>query len=591
MAQPLPAVLARVNIWLVGGASLAMLAWLLPNHAPPWPAFYNEWVAALALAALCTWLPLRWRQPLEVPAAAIALAAVAAIPMAQAAAGTIEQVGDAAIAASLLVGTALATVLGRYWGRHAGDEARCTLWGLLLAAALLSAGAALAQWLRLEDFGVLLADLPFGARSAGNIAQANHLGTLLIWGLVGLWWLAIQCQVRASIALPAAALLLLAAATTQSRTVWLNLALMAIAAVIWRRHLVPRRGIAISLAALLTGFAWVVLGWPTLNAALHLQAALAPEAALEVGARSSIWRLGLAAVQDAPAFGFGWTQVNQAQQAMALDVPAVQRNISYAHNLGLDLMIWSGPLPGSLLLLMLLGWVARQFRRVRDANDAVLALGVLAVLAHAQLEMPHSYAYFMLPAGLMAGMLRAAPGSLARTPKDPWALHWRVALAVALVSVALLAILLRDYRVIELRLHQERFRAARVGPDPGPPPPSPWLLTQFEVLWPAMRVRPEDARGAATQQILAAAARRFASAPLQWKLALAQARNGDPHAARQTLARMCAMQRQARCALMIAGWSELARGEPALRAVPLPTIAASAMAPTRAIAVQPTPAR
>src|SRR5205823_3064791 len=88
------------------GASALLfgLAWLVPNHYFPWPAFHGDIVAAAALLPLALLLAMRWREGVEVPLFAWVLLAVAAVPVAQWAGGLILYGGDAMMASLYLAG-------------------------------------------------------------------------------------------------------------------------------------------------------------------------------------------------------------------------------------------------------------------------------------------------------------------------------------------------------------------------------------------------------------------------------------------------------------------------------------------------------
>src|SRR4051795_189583 len=82
---------------------LAMtLAWLIPNHYPPWTSFYNESASAIALVALTVSVWCSGR-PGGVPRAAWFMVGVAAIPWLQYAAGLLQYSGDAFIASAFLM--------------------------------------------------------------------------------------------------------------------------------------------------------------------------------------------------------------------------------------------------------------------------------------------------------------------------------------------------------------------------------------------------------------------------------------------------------------------------------------------------------
>ena len=278
------------------------------------------------------------------------------------------------------------------------------LW--LLGVSLFTFVLGLLQWLRMDYLGVMLADLPSGARPAGNIAQANHFATLMVWGVIGVWLLYENRQMRGATAWVPASCLLFGIVMSQSRTGWVNVTLLVIVAFLLRRRGLSR--LPMPAAVLLAGgFAGLVALWTPLNQALHFAPALTVEQLAQGGSRLNIWRLSVAAIAEQPWFGYGWTQVGLAQHAVSLSEPAVNVVFSDAHNLVLDLMLWNGVPVGISILLGLALWLLRRAAAVRSAEAALYLLMLLVVLIHAQFEFPLSYTYFLLPAGLVAGFLEA----------------------------------------------------------------------------------------------------------------------------------------------------------------------------------------
>src|SRR5437867_2317532 len=90
--------------------------------------------------------------------------------------------------------------------------------GGVLAGAVISAGLALCQWLRLDLLGFLQSDLPDGvdARPFANLGQPNLLATLLMLGLLATAILYNVGRFGAPVALPLVALLGFSLAMTQS---------------------------------------------------------------------------------------------------------------------------------------------------------------------------------------------------------------------------------------------------------------------------------------------------------------------------------------------------------------------------------------
>jgi O-Antigen ligase/Virulence factor membrane-bound polymerase, C-terminal len=546
------------------GCALVLLAWLLPNRSPPWTAFYNELWMALALLPLAVWLWLSSRQGWRVPAAVVAVAMFASVPLLQCAFGQIRFTGDAVLATMYLLGLALCMLLGARWRDVAAGEGARWVFITLMWAALLSTHLALLQWLRNDALGVLLADLPIGARPTGNISQANHLASLVFLGLVAVWGLRLRGVLGASVAWLAAAYLLLGMAMTQSRTGWLEVALLAGAALVWRERLQSRRD-AWGLIGLVATFIALVLLWPTLNDWLLLDGGLSLEGQLQGGRRPALWRYMFDAAMAAPWFGYGWTQVALAQQLHALapgSGPPLQLVYTYAHNLWLDLLLWNGLPLGLLAGAALLGWFIVQARRVQGGDESLLFIALLGLLVHAQFEFPHAYAYFLLPAGLIAGLL---PGG---------AMAWRLPRAAALAYVAAAGVatvlLVQDYIAAEAAVQRARMQAARIQlPAAAQANPLRWL-DQLQAWVDHTGVDPRAPLTASEQAAFARAVTRFPSSAGLYRLALMHAHQGDATLAAQTLQLLCATQRPALCEQALFAWRDGAQGEAAMAAVPLP---------------------
>ena len=70
-------------------------------------------------------------------------------------------------------------------------------------------------------------------------------------------------------------------------------------------------------------------------------------------------------------------------------------------------MLWNG-VPLGLSLVGGLGlWFWHQLRGISTPTHLLLLLGVGVFLLHAMLELPHAYAFFLLPVALMIGTASA----------------------------------------------------------------------------------------------------------------------------------------------------------------------------------------
>jgi hypothetical protein len=78
-----------------------------------------------------------------------------------------------------------------------------------------------------------------------------------------------------------------------------------------------------------------------------------------------------------------------------------------AHNLVLDLMVWNGAPLGLLLSIGIAWWVVTRTTQCKTTSQAAALAGLIALLAHSMVELPLQYAYFLMPAGLLVGLVEA----------------------------------------------------------------------------------------------------------------------------------------------------------------------------------------
>lgn len=541
------------------------LCWLTPNHYRPWLSFDAEFAMAVVVALLAASAWAAGRQPWRLPAPTLVLLGVALVPPLQHAFGLVHYAGDAWMHAAVLLGLAGAIALGAELERQRAGLVADAVLGAALCASIASVGIQLWQWLQLEGFsdldgpGLWLLNLPAGARPSANLGQPNHLATLLLWGLVGLWRAFLRRRVGGAVALLAAAFLLFGMAMTQSRSGWVGLLVLACAAWAWRRPLGTRSHRA-ALAGLLAGFVCLTLAWSSINEALQLSAPHTLENRLSAGARWPNWQVCLAAIAQHPWAGFGWGQVAAAQQSALLLRPASGEYFIYAHSIVLDLLLWNGVPLGALLIAASAAWLVRRFRRVASAEAALLAMAVGTFLLHALLEFPHAYAYFLLPLGLMLGAL----GSLTAA-RAPVAAP-RPALALVLgLAVAWLGWLAHDYHQASESLQRVRFENARiVSGSPGRAAlPEIRMLTQLAEHFAMLRVDVRAPVDAATLAALRRTSERYASDSTIFRYALAAALNGRPGEATAALARLCRLHGADDCRDVSEAWAREAGSRPA----------------------------
>jgi len=562
LAQPLA---LPFNPWWLLWVTVIAGAWLLPTHFIPWRAFHADLLMTLALLPAAFWIVLRAKQPLLLNASVVVALLTACVPLLQFAVGMIYFVGDAWIASAYLYGFALALLIGARFQQAAPGQLINALFAAIGAAALLSTGLILYQWLGLSGLGMLAVPLQKGYRPYANLGQSNHLATLLVWGLVALWWAYLAGRARGWIAGCAAAFVMFGIVATQSRTGWLEVALLGVAAVLYRRPLGTRR-YAGALAALAAFFVLLVLGWTAINHVLYLDAARTVSDEMSPGLRPAVWRLFLDALSQRPWAGWGWNQLAVAQSAVALDHPSVRYTFDSAHNLVLDLLVQNGVPLGALLTLALALWLCVKALRVNTAQSCLLLLAVGALLIHALLEFPQNYAYFLLPAGLMMGVLDVLHPARRVAQLRRW-----VGVALLCVGAGLTAWIAVEYNMAERSLERVRFERAHVGPSRNSKAPDLLMLTQLRgFLW---FLRLNYSASVTPQQLdmMRKVVERYPSDGNQLAYAASAGLNGRPEAARDALARMCLMVPRLRCQDALVTWRGMAASSPELAAIAVPT--------------------
>jgi hypothetical protein len=184
------------------------------------------------------------------------------------------------------------------------------------------------------------------------------------------------------------------------------------------------------------------------------------------------------------------------------------------------------------------------------------------------LEFPLEYTYFLLPLGLMIGVLDAAqptPGALKVSRAAVVALVALGAVAMAWIGV--------EYRMAERSLEQVRMERNRVGFARDSRAPDLMMLTQLREFLRFLRVRYTAPATAEELEWMRRVVAHYPSDGNQLALAVAAATNGRPDIASDALTRMCRMVPPLRCDEALTTWRAMTGSSPALAAVSLPTVA------------------
>ncbi len=552
------------------GLVAVCVAWLLPGHYFPWTGFQQDAVAAagaflLAVAAIFT--P-RGEWPARLPAAALAAVLLAAVPLLQKLLGLLPFLSDAAIPAAYLVGFAMAIVSGLQL-TNANPLFLPALFATFGAAAFLSVGLGLAQWLNLGPYG-FLENLGAHDRVFANFTQPNHLASLLGLGAASVIWAYETRRVGSAVATFSLVFLGWGLVMTQSRVGWMTVLLFSALTLLYRRRL-RLRTTPVGVAASVGGFAVMVLAWNFANRLLQSNVEVIGIAdRMSAGYRLVHWQTLWDALLRSPWVGYGWLQVPRAQLVAIFEHPPTFEQLGSAHNQLLDLLIWNGLPLGLVAIGAIFRWSFVCIRRCHDVDSFALLAGLSVLFAHSMVEFPLQYAYFLFPAGLMVG------GIAAKQPVSPETASPRIGrplfAAIIVLLGTLLAIVVDEYLEVEEQVRRVRLREMGVVEQAGylAVVPEVFLLDgprEYDRMWLS-----EQHPGMSEAEIewLRSVAQRYPTPPALIRYAVAAGLNGRSAEARRALEALCRLHLPRHCDQSRLLWDALKSRLPGLAEIPFP---------------------
>jgi len=292
------------------------------------------------------------------------------------------------------------------------DARRKSVASAWLLAASISACFGLVQYLGFAAHFSPWINFVEAGQAYANLRQRNQQATLLAIGYCALLWWQARVQHRAQESnrssttrgVFATAVLLLAAAdaATGSRTGLLQLVLLMLLALLWRRG-------RVTMVLALSAYGIAAFLLPSLPGLEPLQSGILGrmgEAGSPCASRLTLWANVLQLIAQKPWTGWGWGELGYAHFITLYDGPRFCEIMGNAHNLPLHLAVVLG-LPFALLICgACLWWVVRHKPwRETDATRQ-MAWSVLAVIGlHSLLEYPLWYGPFQLTAVLAAWLL------------------------------------------------------------------------------------------------------------------------------------------------------------------------------------------
>ena len=504
------------------------MAWLVPNHYPPWTSFYNDACAAVGLLLIAVGVAAP-PHPTGTPRLVWAIVGLAAIPWLQWGAGLVSFSGDAWVSTVYIFGFATAVFAGSCWARADARTMSESLAIAILVAACASSVLAISEVLGTFPIGMWGVQMPEGGRPGANLGQSNNLATLLAFGTLSVLLLLEQARIGKILAIALLALLVAGLAASQSRIA------LAFGPIIWFGVWLGRARIGFRTRPRYVGIAAIAASVSLWIEPLFLRTGdlLASQSVAGRGIQSlrfQVWPILFDGLSSHPWSGFGWLQVSAAELAAAGRHPPVGELWAQGHNLFVELLVWCGYPLGLFLGATVLYWFVTRCIRVRSVESAIGMLVIAVAGAHSMTEFPYQYGYFLVPTGLWIGLVEDAIGS--HGARRPW-----VYPTLVTSSFVLLVAVCWCYAAVEDDFRLVRFESRRIGSvhaaQPAPDAPFLSALTAFlEVA----RITPRVGMSGAELDRMGAVVRRFPYAALMSSYATAMALNGRPDDARRMFA-------------------------------------------------------
>lgn len=425
-------------------AALLGLAYLLPYHTTPWPTMGSEVLTILAGSVLLFAL---YQNKVKIAKPQLLLLPVLLIPLIQYLCGQILYFSNALLSFCYIAFFWLMVVAG--YNLSATPQKREKLFTgisiFFLIVGFLSSVIAIFQWLNLNGYFSYVMYPLKANRPYANMAQPNNLATLLTVSLLACVYFFEKRLIKKVYLIPISILLIFSIALTQSRTTWIVCIFIAVYWSIkqWRKPVrlsLPKlllwSGLFVTCVALLPLFNQL---FSAVTEHEVRSTASVVKRATSGFKRLDMWAQIGQAIQLKPWLGYGWNQTGMAQIAAFKLHPNIEWYKS-AHNIIFDVIIWNGVIIGGLIVAYISTWLYWLNKGAKDIISVVATLMVCVILIHGFLEFPLHYAYFLLPAGFLLGMIQAQYPKLKAVNIRPIIL-----IIIALISIVCSVIFARDY--------------------------------------------------------------------------------------------------------------------------------------------------
>lgn len=365
----------------------------------PWTASSQDFLWFLGLILF---LVLFYKKNVNVPILLIPIFIVCLIPMSQFLLGQIYYFSTALFSFCFLFGF-LASIVYGYNCIQLEEKENIIKYiaYFFTLVGFISSLFAIVQWLQISHFYIL--NLSHN-RPYANLGQPNQLATLLILSICSLLFLYERMRSKSVFLILSLPIIVWALALTQSRTTWVTLFILFIIYIVKKVRFEKKSTAYIALISVLI-YLFIFIFNAEISEYLNLVKPIPMQERLNGGlGRIEMWKHMFYAAMQQPWFGYGWFQTTIAQLKGVL-IFKNEGNLSSAHNVIIDLVLWMG-IPFAVLIIGYgLYLIKRIFLSIHSLPQLYVFMMMLCILVHAQLEFPLYYSYFLFPLGFFIGVL------------------------------------------------------------------------------------------------------------------------------------------------------------------------------------------
>ncbi|WP_141278891.1 O-antigen ligase family protein, partial [Acinetobacter lwoffii] len=375
------------------------LSYFIGLSALPWTSSSQDFLWFLGLI-LCFFL--FYKKEVKLPKIIIPLLYICLIPFIQFIFGQVYYFSTAFFSFCFVFGF-LASLFYGYNSHQLADRNKIIQYiaYFFTIIGLISSLFAIAQWLQISHPYIL--NLSHN-RPYANLGQPNHLATLLMMSICSVVFLYERHEYKWFLCVLLLVLEIHALSLTQSRTTWIVMIVLLVVYVLKKINFQrTSTGKIIFLSLALYVFLFIFNA--EIAEYLKLVAPIPLEDRINSGfARIEMWKHMIYAIQQQPWSGYGWYQTSIAQFEGAL-LFQNEGNLSSAHNIMIDLILWVGIPFGILLIFYSLYLIKVIICNIKTTDELYVFIMMLCILVHAQLEYPLYYSYFLFPLGFFVGVL------------------------------------------------------------------------------------------------------------------------------------------------------------------------------------------